>query len=330
MNWTIPELLQFAGSYWGVCALHTGVKLNLFSRLEEKSLDAAALAAVCGTDARATGLLLDALAALGLLSKSGGVYALTQFSRNHLVRSAPGYMGHIILHHHHLMSSWAKLPDAVRSGGPVGVSSSRADDGEVRESFLMGMFNLASQIAPLVAAKVDLAGRQRLLDLGGGPGTYAIHFCLQNPDLLATIFDLPTSRSFAEGCIDRFGLSERIGFAAGNFDEDVLPAGFDAVWISHILHSEGEKECLALLRKAAAALEPGGLLLVQDFILNDAKDGPLFPALFSLNMLVGTPCGRSYSRGELVAMMTSANIGEIKMVELDLPNGAGLLAGVKR
>ncbi|NVN97791.1 MAG: methyltransferase domain-containing protein [Geobacteraceae bacterium] len=329
MNWTLPELMQFAGSYWGVCALHTGVKLNVFSQLEEKSLDAAAVAGLCDTDARATGLLLDALAALGLVTKSGELYDLTTFSRNHLVRSAPGYMGHIIMHHHHLMPSWAKLPDAVRSGGPVGVSSSHANDEETRESFLMGMFNLASQLAPLVAAKVDLTGRRRLLDLGGGPGTYAVHFCLQNPELSATIFDLPTSRSFAEGVVNRFGLSERINFAGGNFDHDDLPRGFDAVWISHILHSEDKDDCLTLLCKAVDALEPGGLLLVQDFLLNDEKDSPLFPALFSLNMLVGTPHGRSYSKGELGAMMTSAGLCDIRIVELNLPNGAGLLVGVK-
>jgi SAM-dependent methyltransferase len=329
MNWTIPELLSFTGSYWGVCALHTGVKLNVFSQLEDSALDASGVAALIGTDARATGLLLDALTALGLLTKSGVLYELTTFSRTHLVRSAPGYMGHIIMHHHHLMPSWAKLPDAVRSGGPVGVNSSHANDEETRESFLMGMFNLASQLAPLVAAKVDLTGRRRLLDLGGGPGTYAVHFCLQNPDLAATIFDLPTSCAFAEGVVDRFGLSERINFSGGNFDEDDLPGGFDAVWISHILHSEDEQECLTLLRKAVDALEPGGLLLVQDFLLNDEKDSPLFPALFSLNMLVGTPHGRSYSKGELAAMMTAAGVSGVKVVDFGLPNGAGLLVGVK-
>jgi hypothetical protein len=329
MDWTVPQLLQFTGSYWGVCALHTGVKLDVFSSLAEEALGSDDVALRCGADPRATGMLLDALSALGLLVKSNGVYALTGFAATNLVHSSPGYLGHIIMHHHHLMSSWAKLPDAVKSGRPVRDSVSHEDDEEMRASFLMGMFNLASQLAPAVAAKVDLTGRCRLLDLGGGPGTYAIHFCLRNPALVATVFDLSTTRSFAEGCIDRFGLSGRINFSAGDFDEDDPPSGFDAVWLSHVLHSEDESHCMALLHKAVAALEPGGLLMVQDFIMNDAKDGPLFPALFSLNMLAVTPHGRSYSRGELIEMMISAGVGEVRQLEVDLPNGAGILAGIK-
>lgn len=329
MNWTVPDILQFAGSYWGVCALHAGVKLSLFTHLERHPCDAATVAGNCGADPRAVGLLLDALTALGLIDKSGSLYDLTPFSRRYLVRSGADYLGHIILHHHHLMPSWASLPEAVRSGLPVRGNSSHAEDAEARESFLMGMFNLASQLAPLVAARVDLSGRRRLLDLGGGPGTYALHFCLQNRDLTATVFDLPTTRSFAEECIVRFGLSERIDFVAGYFEDDSLPGVYDAVWISHILHSESEEQCAALLAKAVASLEPGGQLLVQEFLLNDDKDGPLFPALFSLNMLVGTPAGRSYSEVEIAAMLAAAGLADVRRLEINLPNGAGIVSGVK-
>lgn len=330
MAWTIPQLLQFAGSYWGVCALHSGVKLDIFSQLAHGPQSHAVVARKCASDPRATAMLLDALAALGLLVKTNDAYALTDFAAANLVSSSPEYLGHIIMHHHHLMSSWVKLPEAVKSGRPVRASVSHGDDEEMRKSFLLGMYNLASQLAPLVAAKVDLGGCHRLLDLGGGPGTYAIHFCLRNPALVATVFDLPTTRNFAEECVARFGLSERISFYPGNYEEDELPSGFDTVWLSHILHSEGEEQCLALLRKAAAVLEPGGRLMVQDFILADEKDAPLFPALFSLNMLVGTPQGRAYARGEIVAMLTAAGLGDIRQLEFDLPNGAGIVTGIKR
>lgn len=330
MTWTIAELLQFAGSYWGVCALHTGVKLGIFSCLAKGPQLHSAVAEKCAADPRATAMLLDALAALGLLLKEDDAYCLTGFAAKHLVSSSPEYLGHIIMHHHHLMSSWAMLPEAVKSGKPVRNSISHGDDAEMRRSFLLGMYNLASQLAPRVAAKIDFGGCRRLLDLGGGPGTYAIHFCLRYPELTAAVFDLPTTRNFAEECVASFGLTERISFLPGNYEKDNLPGGFDTAWLSHILHSEGEEQCLALLRKAAAAVEPGGRLLVQEFMLADKKDAPLFPALFSLNMLVGTPQGRSYSRGELVAMMQAAGLVDIRQLEVDLPNGAGILAGYKR
>lgn len=329
MNWSIPELLQFSGNYWGASALHAGVKLDLFSPLVSGSASAEELSRQAGIDPRGGAALLDALSALGLLSKQDSSYSLTPFAARHLVRQSDDYLGHIIMHHHHLMESWAKLPDAVRSGSPVRRSVSHGAEEEVRESFLMGMFNLASQLAPQIAAKLDLKGRRRLLDLGGGPGTYAIHFCLHNPGLSATVYDLPTTRNFAEGCIGRYGLSGRIDFWAGDFHLDEVPGGFDVAWLSHVLHSDGPEGCMRMLRKAAAALEPGGILLVQEFILNDAKDGPLFPALFSLNMLVGTADGRSYSESELAQMMTEAGLSDVRRLPAELPNGAGIMMGVK-
>ena len=233
------------------------------------------------------------------------------------------------MHHHHLMAGWSRLDEAVRSGGPIRDRVAHGDDETVRESFLMGMFNLASQLAPAIAQSLDLSGCARLLDLGGGPGTYAIHFCLVHPELSAVVYDLPTTRSFAEGTIARFNLSDRIRFTAGDYHRDLLPTGFDAVWLSHVLHADGPQACAALLAKAVAALNPGGRLMVQEFILNDAKDGPQFPALFSLNMLLGTEAGQSYSESELIAMLQAAGLSDVRRLALDLPNGAGVISGRK-
>lgn len=192
----------------------------------------------------------------------------------------------------------------------------------------MGMFNLAMQIAPRIVPQINLSGRRRLLDLGGGPGTYAIHFCQHNPDLSAVVYDLPSTRPFAEKTIARFGLSDRVTFASGDFIAEGVKGRFDVAWLSHILHGEGAEGCAVILAKAMAALDPGGLILVQEFILDDTLDGPVFPALFSLNMLLGTPNGQAYSQGELVAMLETAGARDVKRLPLDLPNGAGVIAGV--
>lgn len=328
-NWTIPELLQLSGGYWAPAALHAGVKLDIFTALAGGARTAAAVAVERTLDPRATAMLLDALAAMGLLAKQGDDYAVTPFAAENLVRTAPGYLGHIIQHHHHLMAGWVHLHEAVQSGGPIRERVSHADDAVARESFLMGMFNLASQLAPRIAPAIDLSGCKRLLDLGGGPGTYAMYFCRQYPDLTAEVYDLPSSRAFAEGVFTRFGLTERITFQAGDYLVDPVPSGFDVAWLSHILHADGPDACALILRKAVAALEPGGMLLVQEFILNDAKDGPLFPALFSLNMLLGTNGGQSYAEGELARMMTAAGLQAVQRLTLELPNGAGIMVGRK-
>jgi len=326
-SWTPAELLQHSGGYWSACALHAAVSLDLVTPLAGTALTAAEVASRRGLDARGTTMLLDALAAMALVRKGDERYEATPFAARYLAQDSPDYLGHIIMHHHHLMAGWYRLSEAVRSGAPVKESASHGNDEGARESFLMGMFNLAMQFAPTVVPLVDLSGRRRLLDLGGGPGTWAIHFCRHNPDMEAVVYDLPTSRRVAEETIARFGLGERIGFVAGDFLENDLPGGFDVVWLSHILHAYGPGHCAAILAKAVAALEPGGLLLVQEFVLDDTRTSPLFPALFSLNMLVGTESGQSYAEGELRAMMTVAGLRDVRRLPVELPNGAAIIAG---
>jgi hypothetical protein len=328
-EWTIPDLLQMAGGYWSTCALHAAVKLDLFSILDGCAWNAADVARLRHTNPRATGMLLDALTALGLLEKREDHYAVTPFAAEYLSKKSPGYLGHIIMHHYHLMPSWVRLDEAVTSAVPIRKNDSYRDNETVRESFLMGMFNLASLLAPRIAQTINLSGCRTLLDLGGGPGTYAIHFCVTNPDLSAVVFDLPTTRTFAEGTISRFDLSQRISFTAGDYHSDPLPSGFDVVWMSHILHIDGPEACSALLRAAVAALNPGGVLMIQEFVLEDAKDGPTFPTLFSLNMLLGTEEGQTYSGLELKAMMAEAGLLDVEKLVLELPNGAGILRGRK-
>jgi len=323
-TWNPAELLKLSGGYWSTCALHAGVKLDLFSH----SGTVQELAQATGSSERGLEMLLNALTALELLERRGNRYAATPFAAEYLSRTSPHYLGYIIMHHHHLMAGWSNLDESVRSGAPVRSRVSHDADESERESFEMGMFNLAMLLAPRIVSAIDLQGRKRLLDLGGGPGTYAIHFCQANPQLTATVYDLPTTRRFAEKTIASFGLSDRISFHEGDFVTADVPAGFDVAWLSHILHSEGPEACAVTLRRAVEALEPGGMLMVQEFILNDSMDGPLHPALFSLNMLIGTPEGRSYSQQQLVEMMTAAGVGSIRRLPLDLPNGAGVLAGI--
>jgi len=263
-----------------------------------------------------------------LLEKHDGRFRNSEIARTALVKDAPQYMGYMIKHHHYLVDSWAQLDQSVRSGRPVRKSAAYADD-DRRESFLMGMFNTAMGTAPQVAKAIDLAGRQKLLDLGGGPGTYAIHFCKSNEALQAVVYDLPTTRTLAEKIIARFELSNRVTFVGGDYLSDTLQGTFDVVWLSHILHGEGRDDCINLIQKAAAVLEPGGLMVIHDFILDDTMDGPMFPALFALNMLVGTPSGQSYSEAQIMDMLAQAGIVQTKRLPFRGPTESGIITGIK-
>ena len=320
------NILKTSGSYWEACTLHAGVKLDVFSTIGNHRLTRNDVAEKLRGDPKGVEMLLNALTAMGLLEKNDDTYSNTPLSKAFLVREASQYVGHIILHHHHLVDSWSRLDVSVKSGHPVRDSATHSDE-ERRESFLMGMFNLANNLAPVLVPKIDLSKHRHLVDVGGGPGTYSIHFCLKNPDLKATIIDLPSTRPFAEKTIAKFNLQNRIDFESVDYLEQGIEGIYDAAWLSQILHGESPEDCRKIVGKAVSALEPGGLIMIHEFILNNTMDGPLFPALFSLNMLLGTSGGRSYSEKQLTDMLSDAGVVDIQRIFFDSPNDSGILTG---
>jgi hypothetical protein len=322
--WNAGRLLEVSGAYWESFALHAGIALDIFTLLEEAPGEVAALARKAGADERGLEALLHALTAMGLLKKADGKFMNTEPSRAFLVGSSPSYVGDIIKHHHHLVHSWAGLADAVRKGIPR--RKKKRTKNEIR-SFLLGMTNQARRVAPRVAGEIDLYNRRHLLDLGGGPGTFAVHFCLANANMKATVFDLPGTKSFALKVIEEAGLSGRIGFLAGDYLKDDIGGPYDVVWLSHVLHSMGPRDSLLVIKKAVLALESDGLILVHDFFLSDTLDGPLFPALFSLNMLVNTRQGRAYSEREVKEMLSLAGAKEVTRLPFNGPSDSGILYG---
>ena len=320
-------LLQTSGSYWETCTLHAGIKLDVFTQIGNHYLSADAIAEKLGGDERAVNMLLDALAAMDLLEKKEGKYGNTALASMFLSRHSSRYVGHIIKHHSHLVESWSKLDLAVTSGKPVRTRATLNEE-ERRESFLLGMFNLAMNLAPIIVSNIDLSDRRHLIDLGGGPGTYAIHFCRKNPRLKATVYDLATTQPFAEKTIEQFGMTDRIDFMPIDYLEESIEGVHDVAWLSHILHGEGPEDCRNIINKTVSALEPGGMVLIHDFILNESRDGPLFPALFSLNMLLGTANGQSYSDRQITDMLAAAGVKDIRRIYFDSPNDSGIIAGI--
>jgi hypothetical protein len=98
-------------------------------------------------------------------------------------------------------------------------------------------------------------------------------------------------------------------------------------WLSHILHGEGPEDCQFIIKKAVTTLKPGGLIMIHDFILDNDMAGPLYPALFSLNMLTGTKEGRSYSEGQIMDMLTRAGAKNLSRHPFRGPNDSGIIVG---
>ncbi|MBN1930257.1 MAG: methyltransferase [Desulfobacterales bacterium] len=325
-SWHPGKILELSGFYWKTCTLHAAVKLDIFTIINDQALTGETIAKNIGADIDGTNRLLNAVSAMGLLDKIGDKFSNTDVAKKYLCKNSNGYLGFMIMHHHHLIASWARLDEAVQNGKPVQTRASFSDESR-REAFLMGMFNNAMLLAPSLVKEFDLSGRRHLLDMGGGPGTYAIHFCLNNPNLKATVYDLPTTRPFAEKTIAGFGLSNRIDFINGDYVDGDLAGSYDVVWMSHILHAEGPKTCRFMIQKAVSTLEPGGMIMIHDFILDNTKDNPLFPALFSLNMLVGTNEGQAYSEQEIIDILAACGVKEIQRSSFHGPMDSGVIFG---
>jgi len=326
--WDAGTLIGTSSAYWRGCTLQAAVRLRIFSILGEEQKSLEEIRHALNADRRGTEYLLNALAAMRLINKSADFYKNSDEAVELLTESSRRYIGHIILHHHHLLDGWAQLDQAVRQGAPV-EKRSYGEELE-RESFLLGMFNLAMGSAPLVVAEVNLEGKKKLLDLGGGPGTFSIHFCRVNPNLQAVVFDRPTTKPFMQKTAAGFNLTDRIDFIGGDFNQDPITGGpYDVAWLSHILHSNGPTKCQDLIEKTYEILDPGGEILIHDFILQDTKDSPEFGALFSLNMLINNPEGRSYSGAEIAVMLMKAGFKDQRLIDPRTPNNSLIMSATK-
>lgn len=321
------HIFQLSHSYWQSCVLHAAVRLDLFRKLGSSSMKVEEVAHLLKADIRGISLLLNALAALDFLKKEGELFSLSIKSQKYLDELSPQTVVHIVRHMMDLYQNWGKLSQAVLTGKPVADRKDR--DSEQIENFIWGMHDLARSAAPILAKILDLSSFKYLLDLGGGPATYAIEFCRKNPKLQATIFDLPDTEPITQENIKRNDLGHRIQFVGGDFLKDTIPGKYDCVFLSQIVHGYGPEVNLSLLKKAYEVIYAGGQIIIQDFILDESKTKPKFAAIFALNMLLHTEGGRSYTAKEIGNWLTEAGFKDVERIKVDLPNEAGLIRAVK-
>ncbi len=321
------RILELASAFQASRVLLSAVELDLFTSLDEAPRASAEVARAIGADPRGTDRLMNALCALGLLEKQEDRFRNSPAASQFLVRGKAGYIAGL-MHWVHLWDSWSTLTAAVRRGGAVLRAPVGARGDDWLEAFIAAMHWRAVQHAQEVVGGLDLAGVTRVLDVGGGSGAYAMAFIRAKPGLRATVFDLPAVLPLTRRHVEAANLAGAIELVAGDYNTDPPGEGFDLVFLSAILHSNSPEENRQLLRRCGTALTAGGQLVIQEFLIHEERTGPVFPALFALNMLVGTPAGDTYTEAEIRAWMAEASVGEI--TRRDTPFGTGLLIGRRR
>ncbi len=246
---------------------------------------------------RGTAMLLDGLVAVDLVDKQDKRYCNNEVAAACLVEGGAAYQGHILRHSNASWDAWKTLPERVRTGTCGDASEDWS--GEALRNFILGMRDIAQISAREVLEMVDLAGYTNMLDLAGGPATYAITFLLAHPQLRATLFDMPDVIDIAREEVAAAGVQDRFNYIAGDCMRDSLDDGYDMVFMSNIIHSFSLEENAALVKRVYEALAPGGTIIIKDFILENDRTGPAFALIFALHMLVHTPAGNTYTFDEI-------------------------------
>lgn len=300
--------------------------LEIWTALGEESLTSEEVAARLNTDARATDRLMNALCSLGLLLKEDGRFSNTPASARYLVRGGAAYMSGL-QHYVNLWDSWSTLTQAVRAGKSVcaGHINDRGDKWLI--AFIEAMHWMGRENAPKTVELLDLEGVSRVLDVGGGSAAYSMAFVQAGEGITATVFDLPNVLPLTRKYIEQEGLSDKITTKTGDCITDDLGSGYDIVFCSSLAHSNSVEENRQLLRKAAAALNPGGRVVVREFIVDEDRTGPPFAVMFALNMLVGTQAGDAYTESEIRSWFEEAGLENIERI--DEETNASMIVGRK-
>ena len=305
------RLQEYSGFVHGIAnafkrsqILFVALEGNVFGHIAAGCDTAEAVAAATGWSLRGTRLLLDGLVALDLLARADGRYRNQPAAQACLVPGAPGWQGELIRHTRGSWNAWTDLETCVRTGTCAAHGEIRRQGEELRH-FILGMKNIASLSAEQVLDAVDVGRYRRMLDLAGGPGTYPIAFLKRFPALRAALLDRPEVIEIARDEIRDAGLTERVTLIAGDCFETAWGGPYDLVFMSNIIHSFSGEQNRRLVRSAFDALEPGGTLIIKDFLLENDRSGPAYGLIFALHMLVHTPAGNTYTFAD-VALWTDA------------------------
>lgn len=320
---TFEPIDRMVQGYREAQILFTAVRLGVFDALAKEPASADALAARLEADPRGTRILCDALAALGVLVKetaAPGVYGCSPAATEFLLYAAPATKVPMLLHGAKLYERWAGLFDAVKTGAPV--PDDRIDPrlwGD-EGGFARAMGAIGRESAVQTADALERLGllqdARTLLDVGGGPGVYAIEVAGRVPQLHATVMDGAETLEVARANVEEAGLADRVTLRPGDAFEDDLGGPYDLVFTSNFLHIFGPEANRRLVRRVADALAPGGHLAVKDFLLDPGRTTPEGAALFAVNMLVGTEAGDSYSLEEVHAWFRKAGLEPEATVDL--------------
>ncbi len=302
-----------------------GLDLDLFTVMGKASWTIGALSKTLQADERGVAILCRNLASAGLLKKKGDRYQNGKLGRTVLNATSSQYRGAYLDLMRRQWDNWSELTNSIRTGKPV--EEKESESPEYRRSFSWAMHQRSMKPAKQVARQVGIKQARSFLDLGGGPGTYALAFLAQNPNLRATVMDRPAALDVAKEIAAGSKHASRLSFRSIDFFQEKIQGKYDVVWLSNIIHIYSPSENTALFKKIFSALNPRGRVLIQDtFLLDRMGLKPPEANLFAVTMLLFTDNGNTYKSKEVQKWLRLAGFKKPK--PLVLKKGTGDWDGI--
>ena len=319
---TPDKVMQLITGGWAASILGAGARHGLFTALEGHPQGAEGIAERVGISSRGAQALLDGLTGLGVLTTSAGTYQNTPEASTFLVKGKPSYLGAMAEVFLDDFGTWQKLPEAVKTGLPTASHTADVADNPFWHVLVTAIAPLSFPVAHMIGERLGLAaaGPISWLDVGGGSGVWSAAWLGINKQATGYQLDWPHVNAIGRDFVAKFGVDDRFKTIDGDFHTtDFGASKYDYAIYSHIAHQEAPAENVTSFRKFRTALNPGGTLVVNDFVLDDDRTGHPFAMMFASQMLVVTKDGFTYRQADYRSWLSEAGFTSIEIVPTATP-----------
>jgi ubiquinone/menaquinone biosynthesis C-methylase UbiE len=293
-----PEpILKIALGFMAAKHLFAASELGLFEALANGPAKLDELARCMAVPPRTAEIVAAAMLSLRLIAQEGGFYR----NSAEVVPFLAGKPGSGLRPFLRFMDNisyplWQKFIDAVRSG--QGQAQFGDFDQERQQIFSAGVEALTARVAAALATNYDFSRHRRLLDVGGGTGSFLLNVLRSYPALSGTLFELPGACAVARQRLSGEPAGRRIDIVEGDIFKDPLPGDHDAILVANTVHVFSQTHNRELLKKIRAVATSGARLLLVDLWTDFTHSQPSAAALMSGEFLVMGGEGQAYSEQE--------------------------------
>lgn len=305
------DIRELANAFRESRVLLSAFELKIFTVLDKHIMTPEEVSTKINADTRATDRLLNALCGMGLLKKVKGKFYSTDLSSKYLVEGKPEFMGNLY-HTNHLWNTWSYLTDSVKKGSSFKGDQNKVEKEDWVEAFIGAMHYRGVKQGKILSMMIDLTSVKKMLDVGGGSAAFSMEIVKKNLSIKVTILDLPHVIPLTKKYVSDAGLLNNFSFIEGDYLTKDFGSGYDLILLSAIVHINSNEQNKMLIKKCADALNKNGIIIISDFVMNDDRTQPIHGALFSINMLVGTASGDTYTESEIRKWFESASLSRIE------------------